>query len=79
MEHFTPDMVKLIVAEAIKDPVDFAKSAQELPPQLVHHLHTLLITTLLITIKKQEESFMQIAAALQAVNDKLNAGQPAQD
>lgn len=78
MQEFTPEMVQQICAEAIKDPVDFAKSAQELPPQLVHHLHTLLITTLLITIKKQEETFTQIAAALNAVNQKLS-DQPAQD
>lgn len=78
MQEFTKEMVQQIVTEAIKDPVDFATSAQELPPQLVHHLHTLLITTLLLTIKKQEESFTQIAAALQAVNQKLAAA-PAQD
>lgn len=78
MQEFTKEMIQEMCASAITDPVDFAKSAQELPPQLVHHLHTLLITTLLITIKKQEETFTQIAAALQAVSDKLNQ-QPAQD
>lgn len=79
MEQITPEMVQKIVASAIADPVDFAQSAKDLPPQLVHHLHTLLITTLLINAKKQEETFIQIAAALQAVSDKLNQSQPAQD
>lgn len=79
MEQITPEIVKEIVASAIADPVDFATSAQDLPPQLVHKLHTLLITTLLINAKKQEETFIQIAAALQAVSEKLNQNNPAQD
>ena len=60
--------VKEMLEEIIKDPADFAKNAHELPPQLVHQLHTLLITTILITLKQQGGIVDQLVAILNAMN-----------
>lgn len=58
--------LKDMLTEIIKDPVDFAKNAQELPPQIVQQLHTLLLTTLIITMKQQGGIIDQIVGTISA-------------